>query len=292
MITSLKGSFSISELCDALGVSRSGYHAACVRGPAPQVQANARLLGRIKAIHAHHHTRGYGSPRMTRELQNTGSACSVNRVARVMRAAGLRVRARSPYRPKTTQVDHTAAPSPNLLVHADPPVAPGTHLVSDITYIPTKEGWLYLAVVIDLFSRAILGWSVAETLHSTLVTNALQRAIDGRQVAPGALFHSDRGCQYSAALTRSCLARHGLRQSMSAKGYCYDNAFAESCFASLKSEVLAEGQPFASKQIAKTALFDYLACFYNRKRLHSSLGYLSPQNFLNLHFQHQKSHLN
>ena len=157
------------------------------------------------------------------------------------------------------------------------PSRPAPTWESDITYLPTKEGWFYLAVVLDLFSRAILGWSVAETLHAPFVTDALQRAIDGRQVAPGALLHSDRGCQYSAALTRSGLACHGLRQSLSAKGSCDDNAFAESGFASLKSEVLAEGQPFASKQIAKTALFDYLACFYNRKRLHGSLGYLSPQ---------------
>ena len=292
MITTMKGSYSIKELCDALGVSRGGYHAARARPVAPRLAANEKLLVRMQAIHSHRHTRAYGSPRMTKELQNSGSPCSVNRVARVMRMAGLRVQARSPYRPKTTQVDHAAAPSPNLLAQTGPAEKPGTHLVSDITYIPTREGWLYLAVVIDLFSRAILGWSVAETMHATLVTDALGRAIDSGQVTRGALFHSDRGCQYSATLTRSCLARHGLRQSMGAKGYCYDNAFAESCFASIKSEVLDQGRPFASKQAARTALFDYLACFYNRKRLHSSLGYLSPQNFLDLHFQSQPIHLN
>lgn len=292
MITKMKGSYSISELCEALGVSRSGYHAACARPVASRLASNEALLGRIKAIHAHRHTRSYGSPRMTKELQNTGSPCSANRVARVMRRAGLRVRGRSPYRPKTTQVDHAVAPSPNLLAQSEPAEKPGTHLVSDMTYIPTKEGWLYLAVVIDLFSRAILGWSVAETMHASLVTDALQRAIDGGQVQRGALFHSDRGSQYSAGSTRVCLARHGLRQSMSAKGYCYDNAFAESCFASLKNEVLVDGAPFASKATARTALFDYLACFYNRKRLHSSLGYLSPQNFLDLYFQSQSTHLN
>ena len=292
MITTMKGSYSIKELCAALGVSRGGYHAARARPVAPRLAANQALLARMKTVHSHRHTRAYGSPRMARELRATGSPCSVNRVARVMRAAGLRVCARSPYRPKTTRVDHAAAPSPNLLAQAAPAARPGTHLVSDITYIPTKEGWLYLAVVIDLFSRAILGWSVAETMHATLVTDALGRAIDSGQVTRGALFHSDRGCQYSATLTRSCLARHGLRQSMGAKGHCYDNAFAESCFASIKSEVLDEGRPFASKQAARTALFDYLACFYNRKRLHSSLGYLSPQNFLDLHFQSQPIHLN
>ncbi len=129
-------------------------------------------------------------------------------------------------------------------------------------------------------------------MHATIVTDALGRAMDGGRVVRGAIFHSDRGSQYSAALTRSCLARYGLRQSIGAKGYCYDNAFAESCFASLKSELLDEGRPFASKSAARTALFDYLACFYNRKRLHGSLGYLSPQNFLLLYFQSQPTHLN
>ena len=140
MITTMKGSYSVSELCDALGVSRSGYHAACARTTAPRLAANEARLGRMQSIHSHRHTRGYGSPRMTRELRDTGSSCSENRVARVMRRAGLRVRARSPYRPKTTQADHAAAPAPNLLAQAGPPVAPGTHLVSDITYVPTQEG--------------------------------------------------------------------------------------------------------------------------------------------------------
>lgn len=292
MIDSMKGSYSISELCEALGVCRSGYYAARSRPPAPRAQANEGLVMRMQAIHSHRHTRSYGSPRMARELKNSGAPASVNRVARLMRGAGLRVEARAPYRPKTTQPDHAATPSPNLLAQADAPTAPGTHLVSDITYIPTREGWLYLAVVIDLFSRAILGWSVAETMHATLVTDALQRAMNTGQVSPDALFHSDRGSQYSAGSTRTALARHGLRQSMSAKGYCYDNAFAESCFASLKSEVLDEGRPFDSKPAASRSLFDYLACFYNRQRLHSSLGYLSPQNFLDLYFQSQPTHLN
>jgi transposase InsO family protein len=164
--------------------------------------------------------------------------------------------------------------------------------VSDITYIPTREGWLYLAVVIDLFSRAIVGWKLSDSLHADLVVAATTRAIHSGLVPRGAIFHSDRGCQYSASTTRELLARHGLRQSMSAKGYCYDNAFSESAFASLKSELLSDGLPFDSKRVASMALFDYLETFYNRRRLHSSLGYLSPNAFLKTYFQNQNPHLN
>lgn len=157
-------------------------------------------------------------------------AARKNRVARLMRIAGLRARPRRPFRPKTTMPDHGAHPSPNLLAEAALVTAPGVQLVSDITYIPTAEGWLYLAVVIDLFSRSVLGWKLSESLHSELATSAISRALDSGMVMRGAIFHSDRGCQYSAAVTRALLDRAGLRQRMSAKGYCYDNAFAESAF--------------------------------------------------------------
>jgi len=172
------------------------------------------------------------------------------------------------------------------------PPRQATQLVSDITYIPTREGWLYLAVVLDLFSRAILGWKLSDGLHTELVTGALRRALDTGLIHPEALFHSDRGCQYSAVLTRQLLTRRGLRQSMSAAGYCYDNAFAESAFASLKNELLEDGQPFASKAAAATAVFDYLEAFYNRKRRHSSLSYQSPQDFLDRYFQNLNPSLN
>jgi len=229
---------------------------------------------------------------MTRELRAQGFSCSENRIARLMRWAGLAARPRKPFRPKTTRPDHAAHPSPNLLAQADPPAAPGTQLVSDITYISTSEGWLYLALVLDLFSRAILGWKLCDSLKSQLVTGALWRALDSGLVRENAIFHSDRGCQYSAGHTRRLLAQHGLRQSMSAAGYCYDNAFAESAFASLKAELLQDAQPFASKQAATTAIFDYLQSFYNRKRRHSALGYQSPQSFLNHYFQNQNPSLN
>jgi putative transposase len=288
----MRHSFSITELCHALGVSRSGYHAATNRLPGRRQESNAQLLAHMKSIHTDRHTRCYGSPRMTRQLHALGLACSENRVARLMHAHRLRARPRKPFRPKTTRPDHAAHPSPNLLAKVPAPTAPGTHLVSDITYIPTREGWLYLAIVLDLFSRSILGWKLADSLHTDVVTAALCRALDTGVVAPDALFHSDRGCQYTAASTRTLLARHHLRQSMSAAGYCYDNAFAESAFASLKSELLEDGSPVPTKAAASTAVFDYLEAFYNRKRLHSSLGYHSPQAFLDSYFQNLKPSLN
>lgn len=288
----MRDTFHISELCEAFGLSRSGYHAARTRLPSRRETSSQHLIVHMKAIHADRHTRCYGSPRMTRELHSLGLVCSENRAARLMRLAGLRARPRKPFRPKTTCPDHAAHPSPNLLALAGPPQAPGTQIVSDITYIPTREGWLYLAVVIDLFSRSILGWKLSDSLHTELVTGALRRALDTGLLSAGAIFHSDRGCQYSAAPTRRLLALRGLRQSMSAAGYCYDNAFAESAFASFKTELLEDGKPFASKAAASTAVFDYLETFYNRKRRHSSLEYLSPLHFLDRYFQTLNSSLN
>lgn len=288
----MRADFSISELCDALGVSASGYHAARTRPPGKRQYQNQKLLHAMQTIHGHRHTRAYGSPRMARQLRADGHHCSENRVARLMRREGMRARPRKPYRPKTTRPDHAAHPSPNLLSQAPPPGSPGQQLVSDITYIPTREGWLYLAVVIDLFSRAILGWKLGESLGAELVSASLRRALDSGLVAPDALFHSDRGCQYSAASTRSLLAGARLRQSMSAAGYCYDNAFAESTFASLKNEMLEDSSPLPSKAAARTAVFDYIETFYNRSRLHSSLDYMSPFAFLKKHFQSLSEPLN
>ena len=281
----MRTDYFISELCDALGVSRSGYHAWRTRTPGPRHRADARLLEHMDSIHKHRHTRCYGSPRMTYELRRRELPCSENRVARLMRCNAMRARPRKPYRPRTTRTDHAAHPSPNLLAQADSPAGPGTQVVSDITYIPTREGWVYLAVVLDLYSRSILGWALSDSLHSEVVLRALTRTIDRGILRPNAIFHSDRGCQYTASSTRQMLARHGLKQSMSAKGYCYDNAYAESVFASLKSELIPESQPFASRSAASSAVFDYIETFYNRRRLHSSLGYCSPSDFLDIYFQ-------
>jgi len=292
MIDSMRASYTITELCNALGVSRGGYYAARGRPPSRREQENGELLEAMKAVHQHRHTRNYGSPRMIHELHSQGLVCSENRVARLMRREGLRATPRKPFRPKTTCPDHAAHPSPNLLAKAAPPTAPGTQVVSDITYIPTREGWLYLVIVLDLFSRAIIGWKVADSLDASLVTGALRRAIASGRISANAIFHSDRGCQYTAGVTRAQLARAGLRQSMSAAGYCYDNAFAESAFASIKNELLPEQTVFESKSAASTALFDYLETFYNRKRLHGSLGFTSPNDFLNNYFQKLNPSLN
>ena len=213
----LRATFAVNELCEALDVCRSGYLARCKRPLSPRASANQELLIKMQAIHSHRHTRCYGSPRMTVQLREQGSPCSENRVARLMRHNGLRARPRRPFRPKTTCPDHAAAPSPNLLALAPAPTAPAQHLQSDITYIPTAEGWLYLAVVIDRFSRMILGWKLSDSLHADLVVAALNKALATGLVAPGALFHSDRGSQYSAGQLRAALANAGLIQSMSAR---------------------------------------------------------------------------
>lgn len=288
----MRRTYSIPELCEALEVSSSGYYAWLRPTPGPRAQANAALLREIKTIHAHRHTRSYGSPRMTRELQDRHLPCSRHRVARLMRTQGLRARPKRPFRPRTTQPDHAAHPSPNLLKNVPPPTAPGQQLVTDITYLPTREGWLYLSVIIDLFSRTVLGWKSSQSLHASLVVETIQRAAAAKLISPQCLFHSDRGCQYTSREVRQYLASCHWQQSMSAKGYCYDNAYAESFFASLKAEILPANGVFDSIAQAELALFDYLETFYNRSRRHSSLGYLSPHNFLNLYFQNQQPNLN
>lgn len=288
----MRGNFSVREMCEAFDVSTSGYWASKNRPTSARQVANEKLVSEIKRIHSHRYTRSYGSPRMTRELRAIGHSCSKKRVARLMRENGLRARPRRPFRPKTTAPDHTAAPSPNLLIKAELPSRPAQHLLSDITYIPTGEGWLYLAVVIDRFSRMILGWQLSDSLRCEIVTLALDKALTSGLVTKGAIFHSDRGCQYTAALFRSRLSKVGLIQSMSAKGHCYDNALAESFFASFKNEALPENGRFNSLHAASIAVFDYIETFYNPRRIHTSIGDCSPLNFLNKFFQNQNQSLN
>lgn len=290
----MRESYSVSELCEALEASRSGFYAWRARKGSPGVRAaaNACLSAEIKRIHSHRHTRCYGSPRMTSELKASGFSCSLNRVASLMRREGIRARARKPFRPKTTQPDHAACPSPNLLAKADPPKRPGEQIVSDITYIPTRQGWSYLAVIIDLYSRTVLGWDFSESLGASGTIRAIRRAVASGYVHPKAIFHSDRGCQYTSQALRQAISEPQWRQSMSAKGYCYDNAFAESYFASFKAECLPDEGIFETHQQARTATFDFIETFYNCRRRHSSLGMVAPLQFLKLYFSRQNQSAN
>lgn len=283
--------YSINELCEALGLSRSGYYKRKNRTPGRRDRENATLLAQLWSVHTDRHTRCYGSPRMKRELDARGFSFGENRIARLMREAGIEARPRKSFRPRTTQRDPAAHPCANRLADAQAPQQPGEQLVSDITYIPTREGWLYLVIVLDLFTRAILGWNLSRSLHASGTVAAINQARQHAYIQPCAIFHSDRGCQYTSKILRASLPPN-WRQSMSAQGNCYDNAFAESCFASIKSELLPDHGLFDSFEHAQRELFDYIETFYNRRRRHSSIGFRSPLQFLELYFQSKTSNLN
>jgi len=293
MIDSMREeNYTVPELCDALGVSKSGYYAAKAAPEGPRARDERRIVAEMEAVHQDRHTRCYGSPRMADELAARGAPCSENRAARLMKKHGINARAKAAFRPKTTVSDPSKRPAPNLLEGAPEPAAPGQVYVSDITYVATREGWLYLAVVIDLFSRKVAGWALADHMRTSLVTAAFGRAISSVPPAASAVLHSDRGCQYTSAKTRRDLELLGFAQSMSAKGRCYDNAKSESFFATIKREAFPEGCCFETKAAARRAIFDYLETFYNRRRRHSSLGNISPEEYLNRHYQNQKPELN
>lgn len=292
MIEAMRKDYSICELCEALDLSKSGWYARRKRlsFPGKRQLENDRLVAEMKEIHADRHMRCYGSPRMRAELVDRGLTASPNRVARLMQAYDIRARLQKRWKPKTTQVDTSARPSPNLLADVSMPNAPGEQLVADITYIRTKEDWLYLSTVMDLFSRKIVGWNLSTTLDAENTIKAIEQARIGQRIPPTAIFHSDRGCQYTSQPLRKALGRWS--QSMSAKGYCYDNAFAESYFASLKAEMPWDNGIFESHAQARRAVFDYIERFYNRLRRHSSLGMLSPERFLNHYYSNQNNELN
>ncbi len=263
-------------LCRVLGVSRSGYYAWQTRQMSQRAQANQRLLAQIRQMHAASQ-QTYGAPRIHAALRRAGVACNRKRVARLMRQdrlVGRGVRRRVPH---TTQRDKQAIPAPNRLNQEFASPAPNRKWVADLTYIATAEGWLYLAVVLDLYSRLVVGWALGEQSDASLVQNALQMALRQRRPAKGLLHHSDQGSQYTSALYRQVLARFGCAESMSRVGNCYDNAVMESFFATLKAECAP--RPFAGRAQARTAIFEYIEAWYNRQRLHSSLGYRSPLEF-------------
>jgi putative transposase len=263
-------------MCSVLEVSRSGFYAWLERGESSRSRENRRLTELIRQEHERSRCT-YGSPRIHAALKTQGETCSLNRVARLMRAAGIRSKVKRKFR-KTTDSKHEHAVAPNLVAQEFTVSAPNQVWVSDITYIWTEEGWLYLASTLDLFARRVVGWSMRATMPASLVTTALQMAIDQRSPPAGLIHHSDRGVQYAADAFQDLLERHGIVCSMSGKGNCYDNAVKESFFHTLKTE-LCDHEHYRTRREAMASIFEYIEVFYNRQRLHSTLGFLSPLQF-------------
>jgi putative transposase len=260
-----------------LGVSPSGYWAWRKREPSARARADAQLTGQIRTIHQV--SRGtYGVPRVHAELAASGTPCGHKRVARLMRQAGLAgCHRRRPFH--TTQRDPQADPAPDLVQRRFTATVPNRLWIADITYVPTaREGCLYLAVILDVFSRRVVGWSMADHPRTELVIGALEMAVWNRRPGDGVIHHSDHGCQYTSLLFGEHCQAVGIRCSMGPVGDCYDNAMAESFFATLECELLAR-RTFRTQLEARTALFEYLEVFYNRQRRHSALGYLSPDAY-------------
>jgi len=268
--------FPITQLCDVLGVSRSGYYAWGTRPVSARAQEDARLLERMTTIHTKSR-QTYGHRRLHADLRQAGETCGKGRVARLMRQGKLVARLRRKHR-KTTDSAHQEPVAPNRLDRQFAVTAPDQVWVSDITYIATWEGWLYLATVMDLGTRQIVGWSMGTTLERSLAINALIDALQRRRPAPGLLHHSDRGSQYASRDYQQLLATHGLICSMSRKGNCWDNAPMESFFHSLKTELIY-GAVYRTRAQARQEIFEYIEVWYNRQRLHSALGYLSPMQY-------------
>jgi len=269
--------YSIKDICQALRVPRSSYYAWLNRGPSPRQAENESLRKTLAQLFVANR-RVYGSPRLTVCLRTKGIACSRNRVARHMRALQLKARQKRAFKPKTTDANHPHPIARNLLAAAPKPKSSNRIWVSDITYIFTAQGWLYLAAVMDLYSRKIVGWTTSSSLETPLVKEALQQAWVDRRPAAGLLHHSDRGVQYASSAYRALLHSCQMQPSMSAAGNCYDNAAMESFWSTLKTEWLHQ-KNFQTRQEARSAIFDYIETFYNPKRLHSALGYHSPVDF-------------
>jgi len=268
--------YGVKRMGQILGVSRSGYYAWHSRPDSRRTQANQRLLVRIREEYQLSR-KTYGSPRIHVALRGKGVTCSKKRVARLMRLDRIAARKASRRLPRTTQRDPKAMPAPNLLNQDFSSPAPDRKWISDITYINTAEGWLYLAAVLDLFSRRVVGWAMDEHMEASLVQRAWNMAVLQRCPSAGLLHHSDQGRQYTSQAYQQGLAAYHCQVSMSRTGNCFDNATMESFFSTLKAECADE--QFTTRVQARTAIFEYIEAWYNRRRLHSSLGYLSPVEF-------------
>ena len=271
-----EGKYPVRRICGLLDISRSGYYAWKNRKPSQREHINQALLDHIRRIHKRYR-KAYGSPRVYAQLKKEGHSCNQKKVARLMRQDGLKGQ-RKYRRVITTNSKHRFPVAPNLLnrdFHAD---RPNQKWVCDITYIPTAEGWLYLAGVLDLFSRKIVGWEMSNYIDADLVEKALRMALYRRQPDFGLLHHSDRCSQYASHQIRNILAANRVQVSMSRKGDCYDNAVMESFFGTLKNEWVHH-QKYQTRSQARTDIFSYIEAYYNTVRLHSTLGYLSPNEF-------------
>jgi putative transposase len=276
LIDAERASFPVAVLCKVLGVSRSGYYDWRDRQPSSRSQQDAVLTAKIYEIHRRSRET-YGSPRVHAELRAIGIRCGRKRVARLMRKEGLRGCPRG-RRKRTTRRDRRAVPAEDLVRRDFAAAGPDRLWAADITYIGTDEGFLYLAFVLDAYSRRLVGWAMESHLRPELVVEALQMAVWRRRPAPGLIHHSDQGAQYTSLSFSGRLEQAGIIPSMGRVGSALDNAISESFVATLKSELVSRSR-FPSRQAAKTAIFEYLEAFYNTRRLHSSLGYRSPANF-------------
>lgn len=274
----LAGEFSLKDLCEAFGVSRSGYYAWLGHDRTPRARANQELIVDIKKVFVDHYG-NYGSPRITQALRQQQKRCNRKRVERLMREEGLNARPKKRFKMKTTDSNHDHPVAPNLLPQKSV-TCPNTAWVVDVTYIRTGEGWLYLAGVLDLYSRRLVGWAMEDHMETSLVLAALGMARQQRQPGPGLLHHSDRGVQYASRPYRQALQNFGMEASMSRRGNCYDNATMESFWGTLKTELVYRTD-YPTREDAKRSIFAWIETYYNRKRLHSSLGFKSPVDFEN-----------
>jgi transposase InsO family protein len=275
-ISAEKASYPVSVLCETLGVTRSGYYASLKRPAPARRKGDAQLAVEIRL--AHQRSRGiYGSPRVHRELKARGHRVGKKRVERLMRADGLLGRQKRRFR-RTTDSNHALPIAPNVLARRFEASTPDQAWVTDVTYVETEEGWLYLAALLDLCSRRVVGWAASENNDRVLALAALQRAVCARRPKPGLLHHSDRGSPYASDDYRAALREHGMIASMSRKGDCWDNAVAESFFATLRAELL-DHERFATRADAVATIADYIDGFYNPVRRHSSNDYVSPVEF-------------
>jgi transposase InsO family protein len=269
--------FPVDLMCQVLAVSRSGYYAWQARPDSPTAQRRTELAAQIRVVHQRSR-QVYGAPRVHRELAAQGVKCARNTVAKVMRNHGIRSKMRKRFVVRTTDSRHAHPIAPNTLNRQFEQAAPNQAWAADITYIPTDEGWLYLAGVIDLCSRKLIGWATADHLRADLVEAALTMALVQRRPSGPVLHHSDRGVQYACDQYQALLKQNGLQPSMSRRGNCHDNAVMESFWGTLKTE-LVHHERYPNRELATQSLFEYIEVFYNRQRRHSALDYQTPHEF-------------